>query len=148
MLTIYYHHVQSIFELLNTHRSKALVTSDGKEIGPLLSVHSTSTFFKNRNNVSFLPVLNDLLNSLQGDDASTKAVSLRSFAGILSGPVAFVTSEGLILLDKNAWRVLCVFYGLFEWKKSAGHVLYKIVSHRTAEPPLFPGALLAFKFHW
>ena len=34
MLTISYHLVQSaIFEVLNTHRSKALVTSDGKEMG-------------------------------------------------------------------------------------------------------------------
>ena len=93
-------------------------------------------------------MLNDLLNSLQGDDARTKTVSLRRFARILSGPVAFVTSEVLILLDKNAWRGPCVFYGLFEWKKSAGHVLYKIVSHRAVDLPLFPGALHAFKFHW
>ena len=41
-----------------------------------------------------------------------------------------------------------VFYGVFERKKSAGPVLCKIVSHRTLEPPLFPGAILAFKFHW
>ena len=47
----------------------------------------------------------------------------------------------VILLDKNAWRGLCVFYGLFEWKKSTGHVLCKMVSHTTVEPPLFPGAL-------
>ena len=54
-----------------------------------------------------------------------------------------------ILLDKNAaWRGPCVFYGLFEWKKSVGHVLCKIVSHTTLELPLSPGALLAFKFHW
>ena len=41
------------------------------------------------------------------------------------------------------WRGPCVFYGLFEWKKSAGHVnvLCKTVSHRTVEPPLFPAAL-------
>ena len=38
-------------------------------------------------------MLNDLLNSLQRDAAITEAVSLRSFAGILSGPVAFVTSR-------------------------------------------------------
>ena len=38
------------------------------------------------------------------------------------------------------WRRPCVFYGLFEWKKSAGHVLCKIVFHRTVEPSLFPGA--------
>ena len=38
-------------------------------------------------------MLNDLLNSLQGDGAITEAVSFRSFAGILSGPVAFVTSK-------------------------------------------------------
>ena len=42
-----------------------------------------------------------------------------------------------------AWRGPCVFYGLFEWKKSASYVnvLCKTVSHRTVEPPLFPGAL-------
>ena len=33
MLTISYHLVQSMFEVLNTHRSKTLVTSDGKEQG-------------------------------------------------------------------------------------------------------------------
>ena len=32
-LTISYHLVQSIFEVLNTHRSKTLDTSDGKEMG-------------------------------------------------------------------------------------------------------------------
>ena len=40
-------------------------------------------------------MLNDLLNRLQGDGAITEAVSFRSFAGILSGPVAFVTSRTL-----------------------------------------------------
>ena len=34
--------------------------------------------------------------------------------------------ERVILLDKNAWRGPCVFYGLFEWKKRAGHVQCKI----------------------
>ena len=38
-------------------------------------------------------MLNDLLNSLQRDGAISKVVSLRSFAGILLGPVAFVTSR-------------------------------------------------------
>ena len=38
-------------------------------------------------------MLNDLLNSLQRGGAITEAVSLRSFAGILSGPVTFVTSR-------------------------------------------------------
>ena len=38
-------------------------------------------------------MLNDFLNSLQRDGAMTEAVSLGSFAGILSGPVAFVTSR-------------------------------------------------------
>ena len=33
MLTISYHLVHSIFKVLNTHRSKTLDTSDGKEIG-------------------------------------------------------------------------------------------------------------------
>ena len=71
-------------------------------------------------------------------------------------------------MDENA----CVFYDLFEWKKSAGHVLCKIVSeyydfffaeiltgdihsviYREKEqhmrvPQLVPGALLAFKFDW
>ena len=36
-------------------------------------------------------MLNDFLNSLQRDGAITEAFSLRFFAGILSGPVAFVT---------------------------------------------------------
>ena len=35
-----------------------------------------------------------------------------------------------------------------EEKRCAVHVLCKIVSHTTVEPPLFPGGLLAFKFHW
>ena len=38
-------------------------------------------------------MLNDFLNSLQRDGAITEAVSLRSFAGILSDSVAFVTSR-------------------------------------------------------
>ena len=38
-------------------------------------------------------MLNDLLNSLQRDGAITEVVSLISYAGILSGPVAFVTSR-------------------------------------------------------
>ena len=33
MLTISYHLVQSIFEVLTTHRSKTLDTSDDKEMG-------------------------------------------------------------------------------------------------------------------
>ena len=33
MFPISYHFVQSIFEVLNTHRSKTLDTSDGKEMG-------------------------------------------------------------------------------------------------------------------
>ena len=37
----------------------------------------------------------------------------------------------VILLDKNAWGGPCVFYGLFEWKKSVGHALCKIVLHIT-----------------
>ena len=41
-------------------------------------------------------MLNDLLNSLQRDGVITEAVSLRSFAVILSGPVAFVTSRARI----------------------------------------------------
>ena len=40
-------------------------------------------------------MLNDFLNSLQRDGAITEAVSLRSFAGILTGPVAFATNQGL-----------------------------------------------------
>ena len=40
MLSISYHLVHSIFEVLNTRRSKTLVTSDGKETGLLFSVHS------------------------------------------------------------------------------------------------------------
>ena len=31
-------------------------------------------------------------------------------------------------IGQNIWRGPCVIYGLFEWKKSAGHVLCKIVS--------------------
>ena len=38
-------------------------------------------------------MLNGLLNSLQRDGVITETVSLRSFARILSGPVAFVTSR-------------------------------------------------------
>ena len=33
MLTISYHLIQSIFEVLKIHRSKTLDTSDGKEMG-------------------------------------------------------------------------------------------------------------------
>ena len=49
-------------------------------------------------------MLNDLLNSLQRDSAITEAVSLRSFAGILSGPVAFVTSRA----SSTDWTSLTV----------------------------------------
>ena len=49
-------------------------------------------------------MLNDLLNSLQKDGAITEAVSLRSFAGILSGPVAFVTSRA----SSTNWTSLTV----------------------------------------
>ena len=49
-------------------------------------------------------MLNDLLNSLQRDGAITEAVSLRSFAGILSGPVAFVTSRA----SSTDWTSLTV----------------------------------------
>ena len=49
-------------------------------------------------------MLNDLLNSLQRDGAITEAVSLRSFAGILSGPVAFVTSRA----SSTDWNALTV----------------------------------------
>ena len=50
-------------------------------------------------------MLNDLLNSLQRDGAITEAVSLRSFAGILSGPVAFVTSRA----SSTVWTSLIVW---------------------------------------
>ena len=33
----------------------------------------------------------------------------------------------------------------FRVEEKCGHVLRKIVSHRTVEPPLFPGALLALQ---
>ena len=50
-------------------------------------------------------MLNDLLNSLQRDGAITGAVSfIRSFAGILSGPVAFVTSRA----SSTDWTSLTV----------------------------------------
>ena len=49
-------------------------------------------------------MLNDLLNSLQRDGAITEAVSLRSFAGILSGPVAFVT----LRVSSKDWTSLAV----------------------------------------
>ena len=49
-------------------------------------------------------MLNDLLNSLQRDGAITEAVSSRSFAGILSGPVAFVTSRA----SSRDWTSLTV----------------------------------------
>ena len=49
-------------------------------------------------------MLNDLLNSLQRDGAIREAVSLRSFAGILSGPVAFVTSRA----SSTDWTSLTV----------------------------------------
>ena len=49
-------------------------------------------------------MLNDLLNSLQRDGAITEAVSLRSFAGILSCPVAFVTSRA----SNTDWTALTV----------------------------------------
>ena len=40
MLTISYHLVHSIFEVLNTLLSKTSDTSDGKEMGLYFSVHS------------------------------------------------------------------------------------------------------------
>ena len=49
-------------------------------------------------------MLNDLLNSLQRDGAITEAVSLRSFAGILSGLVAFMTSRA----SSTDWTSLTV----------------------------------------
>ena len=51
-------------------------------------------------------MLNDLSNSLRrnGDGAITEAVSLRSFAGILSGPVAFITSRA----SSTDWTSLTV----------------------------------------
>ena len=41
-------------------------------------------------------MLNDLLNSLQRDGAITEAVSLRSSAGILSGPAYSETQGHLV----------------------------------------------------
>ena len=49
-------------------------------------------------------MLNDLLNNLQRDDAITEVVSLRSFAAILSDPVAFVTSRA----SSTDWTLLTV----------------------------------------
>ena len=49
-------------------------------------------------------MLNELLNSLQRDGAITEAVSLRSFAGILSGAVALVTSRA----SSADWTLLTV----------------------------------------
>ena len=49
-------------------------------------------------------MLNDLLNSLQRDRAITEAVSLRTFARILSGPMAFVTSRA----SSTDWTSLTV----------------------------------------
>ena len=49
-------------------------------------------------------MLNDLFNSLQRDGAITEAVALRSFAEILSGPVAFVTSRA----SSTDWTSLTV----------------------------------------
>ena len=49
-------------------------------------------------------MLNDLLNSLQSDGAIKEAVSLRSFAGILSGPIVFVTSRA----SSTDWTSLTV----------------------------------------
>ena len=45
-----------------------------------------------------------MLNSLQRRGAVTEAVSLRSFTGILSGPVAFVTSRA----SNTDWTSLTV----------------------------------------
>ena len=50
-------------------------------------------------------VLNDLLNSLQRDSAITEAGFLRSFAGILSGQVVFVTSRAS---STDSWTSLSV----------------------------------------
>ena len=44
MLTISYHLVQSIFEVLHTHRSKTLDTSDGKEMGLSDSLYNRVAF--------------------------------------------------------------------------------------------------------
>ena len=49
-------------------------------------------------------MLNDLLNSLQRDGAIAEAFFLISFAEILSGPVAFVTSRA----SSTDWTSLAV----------------------------------------
>ena len=49
-------------------------------------------------------MLDGFLNRLQRDGAITEAVSLRSFAGIFSGPVAFVTSRA----SSTDWTSLTV----------------------------------------
>ena len=66
MLTISYHLVQSIFEVLNAHRSKTLDTSYGKKMDLLFSVHSASPFLKTATTLASFQfcgkeaVLNDL----------------------------------------------------------------------------------------
>ena len=73
-------------------------------------MHSTSPFLKTGTTLASFqfcrkePVLHDLLNSLQRDGAITEAVSLGSFAGILSCPVAFVTSRA----SNTDWTALTV----------------------------------------
>ena len=60
-------------------------------------------------------MLNDLLNNLQRDGAITEA-SLRGFAEILSGPVAFVTSRA----SSTDWTSLTVSFNserLVHWKR-------------------------------
>ena len=71
MLIISYHIVQSIFEVLNTHRSKTLDTSDGKRRWPVILYVLSSPFLKTGTTLASFqfcgkePVLNDFLKGLQ-----------------------------------------------------------------------------------
>ena len=73
-------------------------------------MHSVSPFLKTGTTLASFqfcgkePALNDLLNSFQRDGAIREAVSLRRFAGILSVPVAFVTSRA----SSTDWTSLTV----------------------------------------
>ena len=66
---------------------------------------------------------------LQGTQTDRQTGSVARVAKVARYRERF-PKEGNFIGEK-CLRGRCVFYGLFEWKESAGHVLRKIVSHTT-----------------
>ena len=85
----------SSLTLLKTQCSITLETTQSKEIERSFSTYAfsfflwTGTMFASFYSLGMLPLRRDLLNNTVKDGAMIGAVSLRSLAGISSGPVAF-----------------------------------------------------------